>query len=342
MGRKTKQGIDYYPMESDHTLNKKIRLLVQDMGGDAYWVWSCICDVAYAIKGYYFDTTDEDEFDLFATEHCKKSTDFVKQVIATAIKRKLFNSRIYEETGYITSDRIQINYLYGTYERRRKGAQIFIQSRLLDLSPEKLSISAEKSNNSLDYLFLNVCIVVANDVIPMKNVFFPRKNEQIPQNNLQSRVEESRVDNNYFFSTGKHMEKQDFSAEKKEIEKIGVKVDRLGEFEIEIGRSPEDWQRIEVERFLTGNEIQFQKLAATLPNLNDCNNFKTVLQHFVTNNIERQNNYQKSFQLSQYFGRWIKPYIVETILNPKNQNGNGKHKANGNGNSEIGRTFTPD
>jgi hypothetical protein len=69
--RKLNPGIRYYPKESGHTKNKRVRLLINDYGSDGYWIWCCLLDYAYEVNGYYFDATGED-FEFIASEICRK------------------------------------------------------------------------------------------------------------------------------------------------------------------------------------------------------------------------------------------------------------------------------
>jgi hypothetical protein len=337
MGRKLKQGIDYYPMESDHTYNKKIRLLVNDKSGDGYWVWSCLLDATYKNKGYYFDLDEVEEFELFCSEHCKRPVDFVKEVIETALQRKLFNKDIYERTNKLTSDRIQINFLYGTYDRRRKGTQIFLQKRLLDLSLDKFHFSSEKSNTSVEGLIFNVCIVDANDVFPLKDFFFPRNNGENPRPSTHRREEKdifNKEINKESSPKTPSEEILDFSEEKK-IKKIQGKIAPLGDFEIEIIVPKESWQEEHIRRFIAESEKEFESITMTDSLFRSgIGAFQTILQRFVKM-IQDGGKYQQSHQLNSYFPNWIETHRekLENILNPKPKI-NGSHSQSSNKNDK--------
>jgi hypothetical protein len=78
-------------MEADHTQHPKVRLLFNEFGSDGYWIWSCLLDRIYKAKGYYFDTRDVDDLELFASDVCKKPLTQVLDVIKGAVRRDLFN-----------------------------------------------------------------------------------------------------------------------------------------------------------------------------------------------------------------------------------------------------------
>src|SRR6202008_1498398 len=96
MGRNVKPGISFYRIDSGHILNKKIRLLCNEFDSDGYYIWSCVIDYAYNKWGYYFDTKDNEEMDLFASEYCKKKLTLVKEVITGCIRRGLFDRAVYD------------------------------------------------------------------------------------------------------------------------------------------------------------------------------------------------------------------------------------------------------
>ncbi len=175
MGRKAEPGISYYRMNCGHTTNKKVRLLFNEFGSDGYWIWQCILDEGYRIKGYYFDMNDHDAMSLFATDVCKKQVALVEEVVSGCLRRSLFDKRVAELFGVLTSVMMQEVYLDATYERRKKGTTIELieDYLLLDIPPQ-----ARTS--------VNISIVPVTKTIP------PGNNSIIPGNNPQRRVEKSR------------------------------------------------------------------------------------------------------------------------------------------------------
>lgn len=180
MGRKAEPGISYYRMNCGHTRNKKIRLLVNDCKSDGYWVWQCIIDQAYESKGYYFNYNDQDELEIFASDTCKLSLELVKKVIDCCLRRGLFDKRLYDECGILTSKMMQEIYIEATAERRRKGTEIeLLEDYLLFELPEN---------------YQNVPVYRNISIVPRKKPIVPRNNPIIPRQNPQSRVKESRVE----------------------------------------------------------------------------------------------------------------------------------------------------
>lgn len=126
MSRNASAGIKRYQMDSGHTENKKIKLLFSEYDSDGYWIWSNLVDECYEGRGYYFDLSNEDELILFASDRCKKNLQLVRSVIDCCVRRELFDPKLAEEYNILTSDRMQEEFLFGTYSRRRKGSTVFV------------------------------------------------------------------------------------------------------------------------------------------------------------------------------------------------------------------------
>lgn len=124
MARKAEPGIEYYPMRCDHVDNKKIKLIIHEMGTDAYWIWSCIISYSYKKRGYYFDLNDKDDLLLFSEDICKKPIELVLKTIECCVTRGLFDKDMHKKYNILTSDRIQENYIIATSERRRKSTVV--------------------------------------------------------------------------------------------------------------------------------------------------------------------------------------------------------------------------
>jgi hypothetical protein len=172
MGRKQEPGISYYPVQTNHIYNNKIRLLYNEFGADGYWIWSCLLSRIYEDKGYYLDIEDEDELELFATDVCRKQVPLVKEVINGCVRRGLYDRSVFDSFKVLTNDRIQLNYIEATSERRRKGTEITI----ID-----------------EFLVIDVEDTWKNVVVTRINLILPRKKAILPRNNPHSKVKESKV-----------------------------------------------------------------------------------------------------------------------------------------------------
>lgn len=120
------RGIFFYPMEVGHTTNRRVRLLMNDLGSDGYWIWKCIIDQAYGLYGYYFPAT-ADDIEIIAADVCRKPPELVLSTINACVKRGLFDHTVYSNFAVLTNDKMQLNFIRGTWERRRKGATVYIE-----------------------------------------------------------------------------------------------------------------------------------------------------------------------------------------------------------------------
>ena len=135
-GRKQSPGLLFYRMDSGHIVNDKIRLLMNEFDSDGYYIWKALLDYGYSKYGYYFDTNDNDRLELFASDYCRKKITLVKEVIAGCLRRGLFDKTVYEMFGVLTCDMMQEVFLYGSFERRKKGSEFIMRKEWLLINPE--------------------------------------------------------------------------------------------------------------------------------------------------------------------------------------------------------------
>lgn len=136
--RTAMSGLIFFPMEVGHPTNKKICFIVNEHGGDGYWVWSCLVSYAYQKNGYYLDAS-MDTIEHIAANICRRTPEFVLQIIQSCLRRKLFDKHLFDKHQILTSRRMQGNFIHGTYDRRRKGTTFTIPSKYFLLNKDDLS-----------------------------------------------------------------------------------------------------------------------------------------------------------------------------------------------------------
>lgn len=114
MARKPEVGLQYYPVNTDRVISKKIKLLMNEFDTDGFWIYDCLLSEIYKHKGYYMNVSDNDYITLFAQDVCKKKVSLVNEVIHGCVRRELFHKAVFDTFGVLTSDRIQENYLAGS------------------------------------------------------------------------------------------------------------------------------------------------------------------------------------------------------------------------------------
>lgn len=174
MGRTIRTGISFYRVNSGHILNPKVRLLMNEFHGDGYFIWKCLLDQGYTRNGYYFDTTDKDELELFAVDYCRMKLSTIKEVINGCIRRDLFDKGVADAFGILTCGMMQETFLIATADRRSKGTSLdmIAEYLLIKIPPETRNIS----------------------IVPLNNEIVPPNNRKNPPNNPQIREEKNRSD----------------------------------------------------------------------------------------------------------------------------------------------------
>lgn len=150
MAKRSEDGIEYFPINTDIIHNPKIKLVVAEFGPKAWAVLLPLYCKIYREKGYWIDWFDEDSKLLFAQDDCKVEKQFVNEVVTGCIRRSLFNKRVFEMFGVLTSDRIQENYL--TAKKRNKSVS-FIEQFLV------ISSNVLNSFQNVNIIGLNVNII---------------------------------------------------------------------------------------------------------------------------------------------------------------------------------------
>ena len=87
MGRPKKQGLDYFPVDTDIFDDFGIRILMSKFGADGFALYMYILTRIYRDKGYYI-VADED-LELIASHDLGMSCEKVRQVLAYLYSRSL-------------------------------------------------------------------------------------------------------------------------------------------------------------------------------------------------------------------------------------------------------------
>lgn len=130
MAKRSEDGIEYFPMNTDIIQNPKIKLVVAEFGSKTAWtvLLPLYCKI-YREKGYWIDWLDEDSKLLFAQDECKVEVSVMNEVVNGCLRRSLFDKRVFEMFGILTSDRIQENYLIA--KKRNKSVKFIEEFKLI-------------------------------------------------------------------------------------------------------------------------------------------------------------------------------------------------------------------
>ena len=147
MARPFKNGVDYFPL--DVQLDEKFELLEAQFGIKAFAVIVKLYQKIYGGEGYYCEW-DEDIALLFAQRN-NVNYNVVSDILSAAVKRGIFNKKMFQDYGILTSAGIQKQYLKIITKRKQieiKEAYWLIPDTVNSENSEKNGVN--DGNNSVN------------------------------------------------------------------------------------------------------------------------------------------------------------------------------------------------
>lgn len=144
-----KAKLDWFKL--DCQTDDKMELVESEYGIVGFGVVIKLFQKIYGGEGYYCDWNDDTAL-LFARKIGMKA-DAVSEIVGCAVRRGIFDKRIFEQYGVLTSHGIQVRYFEVTGRRKLKN---FKSEYLLDECAH-FSESADISSKNVDILSENVC-----------------------------------------------------------------------------------------------------------------------------------------------------------------------------------------
>lgn len=111
MARPPKNGLDYYPQDTDIHNDRKIRRLITEFGGNGYLVYDYIKCLCYRENGYWLQYDDGFCFDVADVLKAGTTENSVLEILKGCFRMSLFNSEVFKAFRIITSAGIQKRYL---------------------------------------------------------------------------------------------------------------------------------------------------------------------------------------------------------------------------------------
>ena len=143
MGR-IKQGLDYFPLNTDFMHDRVVRRVMKREGDSAFTILLYTLSYLYSGEGYYIHV-DNDFYDELSDQLFSTDNDSVRRVLHLFVEYGFFDSSLYERYGILTSADIQRQYLFIT--KRRSSALIEPDYCLLE-SEEITSYRSSQSGKS--------------------------------------------------------------------------------------------------------------------------------------------------------------------------------------------------
>ena len=110
MARPIKEGMDYFSHDTDASSDEKIELLTGIYGNDGYAFYFIMLERIYRNKDFCIDVSDaetKEEMFQILSKKIRLSLEEFNKILKTSFKYGLFDKKLYEEKGIITSDGIQ-------------------------------------------------------------------------------------------------------------------------------------------------------------------------------------------------------------------------------------------
>jgi hypothetical protein len=117
MARPRKEGMDYFPHDTDAVSDEKIEALRFLYGNDGYAFYFILLERIYRTTNFELDISDAETIQILAKKVAVTEEKF-KQMLETALKRGLFDTTAYHERGVLTSEGI------------KKRANVVVEKRL--------------------------------------------------------------------------------------------------------------------------------------------------------------------------------------------------------------------
>ncbi len=193
MARIKKQGLDYFPLDTDFMHQRAVRRLMKQHGDRAFTVLLSALSAIYGGEGYYVraDRTFCEDLaaDLFDTDDRQ-----VENILRMAVSFGLFDEHLYQEHGILTSAHIQEQYLFCCKRRRKR--QLDERFRLVENTQEE-----EEKENAADAPEAENVAQKAENVTqtPENATQTPENATLIPQSKAQQSIAQQRETPPYGF-----------------------------------------------------------------------------------------------------------------------------------------------
>ncbi|MVP00381.1 DUF4373 domain-containing protein [Paenibacillus lutrae] len=106
MARPRKEGMDYFPHDTDATNDRKIEALRLLYGNDGYAFYFILLEMIYREPNFELDISDAETIQILAKKVSVTEEEF-SQMLSTAIKRECFDPEAYYERNILTSNGIK-------------------------------------------------------------------------------------------------------------------------------------------------------------------------------------------------------------------------------------------
>ena len=129
MAQVKKQGLDYFPIDTNFIQHRVVRRIMKREGDGALSVLIAILSYIYSGEGYYVKA-DQLFYEDLESMFFQKQLEDVERIVNLAVEYGLFDAELFNAHGILTSRDIQRQFLFST--RRRKKRALIEKYCLLD------------------------------------------------------------------------------------------------------------------------------------------------------------------------------------------------------------------
>jgi hypothetical protein len=146
----SKEGIGYFSFDTDFFhADKKVKLIKSEFGSKGVTILIYALCAIYSDKGYYAEWGEDDCYLWSEDLGCDCSPNLIGEVINRCVKRGIFDEKVFNASGVLTSHGIQIRFLKAAAKRER--IKIIKEYALFDLEELK-----EGMRNKVGFFSLKV------------------------------------------------------------------------------------------------------------------------------------------------------------------------------------------
>lgn len=197
MARPLKEGVDYFSL--DCYMDDKIKMIQAEFGLKGFAIVVKLWQTIYREHGYYCEWNEEKKL-LFASEEgADCGPGLINEIVQACIRRDIFSKKLFDKYQILTSRGIQKRYLSITAKRK-------------------------KAEMKKEYSLVEVAHNSINDDNNLVNV---GKNQVNSVDNTQSKVKESKVNNNAPASASSDLPEEDDEGIRYTDENIKKRIQRF-------------------------------------------------------------------------------------------------------------------
>ena len=186
MARPTKQGIDYFPLDTQFDDKIEMYLLEKEANGLAVLV--SLWQIIYSNEGYF--TTNGDDLFLLIKKRINVDINEIKDCINVCLRRGIFDEKLHKKFGILTSKAIQKRYFEAS--KRKKEVRFNVNYIINGINVSENSINVgENTTNVKEELNLKEEVKERWNLFALENELSAiKKLSDIRKKHLEKRLKE--------------------------------------------------------------------------------------------------------------------------------------------------------